>query len=71
MGTFDDDPGIRPSVRQFVAYAGPWEPLPVDGLPRHTESHHKPANPLPFPRSRKTAPIRTAPLPTCTKERGQ
>jgi hypothetical protein len=25
MGTFDDDPGVRPSVRQFVAYAAPWE----------------------------------------------
>jgi hypothetical protein len=40
MGTFDDDPGIRPSVRQFVAYAAPWEPIPDDGLPRHPESRH-------------------------------
>jgi hypothetical protein len=37
MGTFDDDPGVRPSVRQFVAYAVPWEPIPDDGLPRHPE----------------------------------
>jgi hypothetical protein len=40
MGTFDGDPGIRPSVRQFVAYAAPWEPIPDDGLPRHPESRH-------------------------------
>jgi hypothetical protein len=38
LGAFDDDPGIRPSYRQFVAYAAPWEPLPDDGLPRHPES---------------------------------
>jgi hypothetical protein len=42
MGAFDDDPGIRPSVRQFVAYAAPWEPIPDDGLPRHRESRHAP-----------------------------
>src|SRR3954468_19462137 len=40
MGAFDGDPGIRPSVRQFVAYAAPWEPIPDDGLPRHPESRH-------------------------------
>ena len=40
MGTFDDDPGIRPSVRQYVAYAAPWEPIPADGLPRFPESRH-------------------------------
>jgi hypothetical protein len=40
MGTFDHDPGIRPSVRQFVADAAPWEPIPDDGLPRHAESRH-------------------------------
>jgi hypothetical protein len=40
MGTFDLDPGIRPSVRQFVRYAAPWEPIPDDGLPRHPESRH-------------------------------
>ena len=40
MGAFDDDPGVRPTVRQFVAYAAPWEPIPDDGLPRHPESRH-------------------------------
>jgi hypothetical protein len=38
MGAFDGDPGVRPSYRQFVAYAAPWEPIPDDGLPRHEES---------------------------------
>jgi hypothetical protein len=37
MGTFDSDPGIRPSYHQFVAYAAPWEPIPDDGLPRYPE----------------------------------
>jgi hypothetical protein len=37
MGAFDEDPGVRPSARQFVAYAAPWEPIPDDGLPRHPE----------------------------------
>jgi hypothetical protein len=37
LGAFDDDPGIRPSARQFVAYAAPWEPIPADGLPRYPE----------------------------------
>ncbi|MGE5274062.1 MAG: GFA family protein [Verrucomicrobiota bacterium] len=37
MGTFDADPGIRPSYRQFTAYAAPWEPIPDDGLPRYAE----------------------------------
>ena len=32
LGAFDDDPGIRPTYRQFVAYAAPWEPVPDDGL---------------------------------------
>jgi hypothetical protein len=40
MGAFDEDPGIRPSVRQFVAYATAWEPMPDDGLPRRPESAH-------------------------------
>jgi hypothetical protein len=40
MGAFDGDPGVRPSVRQFVTYAAPWEPIPDDGLPRHPESRH-------------------------------
>jgi hypothetical protein len=38
MGTFDTDPGVRPSYRQFVAYAAAWEPIPDDGLPRYPES---------------------------------
>jgi hypothetical protein len=38
MAAFDDDPGVRPEYRQFVAYAASWEPLPDDGLPRHPES---------------------------------
>jgi hypothetical protein len=37
LGAFDGDPGIRPSYRQFVAYASPWEPIPDDGLPRYPE----------------------------------
>jgi hypothetical protein len=37
MGAFDGDPGVRPSFRQFVAYAAPWEPIPDDGLPRYPE----------------------------------
>jgi hypothetical protein len=37
MGTFDVDPGVRPSYRQFVAYAAPWEQIPDDGLPRYPE----------------------------------
>lgn len=38
MGTLDSDPGIRPSARQFVAYAASWEEIPDDGLPRYPES---------------------------------
>jgi hypothetical protein len=37
LGAFDGDPGVRPSWRQFVAYAAPWEPIPDDGLPRFDE----------------------------------
>jgi hypothetical protein len=37
LGAFDRDPGIRPSMHQFVDYAAPWEPLRDDGLPRHPE----------------------------------
>ena len=36
-GLTDEDPGVRPQYRQFVAYAAPWEPIPNDGLPRHEE----------------------------------
>ena len=38
LGTFDGDPGLRPTFRAFVAYAAPWEPIPDDGLERHAES---------------------------------
>jgi hypothetical protein len=37
MGAFDQDPGVRPAYRQFVAYAAPWEPI-TDDLPRYPES---------------------------------
>jgi hypothetical protein len=37
LGTFDEDPGIRPAYRQYVADAAPWEPIPEDGLPRYPE----------------------------------
>ena len=37
LGAFDGDPGIRPSLRQFCAYAAAWEDIPDDGLPRHLE----------------------------------
>jgi hypothetical protein len=37
LAALDEDPGIRPSYRQFVAYAAPWEPIPDDGLPRFDE----------------------------------
>ncbi len=37
MAAFDSDPGLRPSYRQFVAYAASWEPIPDDGLPRFDE----------------------------------
>jgi hypothetical protein len=37
LGAFDGDPGIRPSHRQYVAYAAAWEDIPDDGLPRYDE----------------------------------
>lgn len=37
LGAFDEDPGVRPEHRQFVAYAAVWEPIPDDGLPRYPE----------------------------------
>lgn len=42
MGAFDEDPGIRPSGRFFVAYAAPWEAIPDDGLPRFPERRQEP-----------------------------
>jgi hypothetical protein len=38
MSAFDTDPGVRPSNRQFVAFAANWEPIPDDGLERFDES---------------------------------
>ena len=37
LGTFDRDPDVRLTYRQFVAHAAPWEPIPDDGLPRFPE----------------------------------
>jgi hypothetical protein len=37
LGVFDTDPGIRPELRQFVAYAASWESIPEDALPRYDE----------------------------------
>ena len=37
MGTFDSDPGVRPSYRQYVTYAAAWEPIVEDGLERFPE----------------------------------
>lgn len=37
LGAFDGDPRIRPTSRQYVAYAAAWEPIPDDGLPRYPE----------------------------------
>ena len=37
LGAFDEDPGVPPSWRAFVAYAAPWEPIPDDGLERFAE----------------------------------
>ena len=37
FAAFDEDPGLRPSFRQFVAYAAPWDAIPDDGLPRYPE----------------------------------
>lgn len=37
LGAFDDDPGVRPAYRQYVAYAASWEPIPDDGLERFPE----------------------------------
>ena len=37
MSAFDEDPGVRPSWRLYVAYAAPWEPIPDDGIERFDE----------------------------------
>ena len=36
LGSFDDDPGIRPSAHVFVDSGAPWFEVPADGLPRHS-----------------------------------
>ena len=38
LGALDADPGVRPTARQYVAYAAAWEPIPDDGLPRYDEA---------------------------------
>ena len=35
MGTLDDDPGIRPQFRTFVASKAPWDEI-FDDLPRYS-----------------------------------
>ena len=35
MGVLDQDPGVRPVLRQWTSVAAPWEPIPDDGLPRY------------------------------------
>jgi len=37
LGSFDTDPGVRPTDHQYVDYAAAWESIPDDGLPRHPE----------------------------------
>lgn len=41
MSAFDGDPGVRPTSRQYVAYAAVWEPIPDDGLTRFDESRFR------------------------------
>ncbi|MBO0769179.1 MAG: GFA family protein [Solirubrobacterales bacterium] len=43
FAAFDGDPGVRPSYRQYVNYAAPWEPIPDDGLERYPESRARPS----------------------------
>lgn len=38
MSAFDRDPGVRPTQRQYVAYAAAWEPIPDDALERFPEA---------------------------------
>jgi hypothetical protein len=37
LGSIDGDPGIRPTSRQFVADAAPFEPVPEDGLAHYPQ----------------------------------
>lgn len=34
MGTLDDDPGVRPSMHEFVGAKAPWHDI-ADSLPQH------------------------------------
>jgi hypothetical protein len=38
MGALDEDPGLTPKHRQYVAYAATWEPIPDDGIPHYPEA---------------------------------
>jgi hypothetical protein len=38
MGALDEDPGLAPKHRQYVAYAATWEPVPDDGIPHYPEA---------------------------------
>jgi hypothetical protein len=38
MGALDEDPGLTPIQRTYVAYAATWEPIPDDGVPRYDEA---------------------------------
>jgi hypothetical protein len=42
LGACDPGHEIRPSFRQFTAYAAAWEPIPEDGLERFPESRPRP-----------------------------
>ena len=37
LSALDDDPGVRPGARTYVAYNAPWYEIPDDGLPRFDE----------------------------------
>ena len=55
LGAFDGDPGIRPTYRQYVAYAAAWEPVPDDGLERFPEGRVAPQPWAAASRSRRRA----------------
>src|SRR6202012_2856410 len=46
MGAIDGDPGIRPSYRQWVSSAVPWESIPSEGLPRFDGAGHSADEPV-------------------------
>ena len=45
MGSFDDDPGIRPQFRTFVSDKAPWDII-TDDLPRYAEARTETAEPM-------------------------